>query len=444
MSRSGDAYGKRAQQQRVNQAEDGRVRADPERQREDHDDGESRPRAQTPDRVTQLANDQIELEHLCLLTLALTRAWIVHRRSHRASRLGSRVATQPTEARATPNGKPMSGPCVPVDGQSRPLVGAWYRAPPGSRRVSGVMLHDLRLALRACLRRPASSAAVVITLAVALGATTAIVSLVYALILRPLPFPDADRLVQIDPVIASDAGRLSLREYRDLERDSQTLDRWAAYYRSQYNLTGGGAPEALTCTIGTSTLFDALGVKPVHGDIWPRNQDFTRQYQVVLSHRLWQQRFAGRLDAVGSTLVMDGGTYRVAGVLPEGVDYPLRTDIFRAITDYNAPHVRRYSALARLKPGVTLAQAQAELDAIARRFAATWPDTNTGVTLRATPLRDAYVGARAAVPVAAARRGWPAAGDRVRQRDQPAAVTRDGVERRRGGAARAGRVARAS
>jgi putative ABC transport system permease protein len=254
------------------------------------------------------------------------------------------------------------------------------------------MLHDLRLALRACLRRPASSAAVVITLAVALGATTAIVSLVYALILRPLPFPDADRLVQIDPVIARDAGRLSLREYRDLAQDSRTLDRWAAYYRSQYNLTGGGSPEALTCTIGTSTLFVALGVQPVHGDIWPQSQDFTRQYQVVLSHRLWQQRFAGRLDAVGSTLVMDGGTYRVAGVLPEGVDYPLRTDIFRAITDYNAPHVRRYSALARLKPGVTIAQAQAELDAIARRFEATWPDTNTGVTLRATPLRDAYVG----------------------------------------------------
>src|SRR5919106_1313824 len=104
-----------------------------------------------------------------------------------------------------------------------------------SRTVIGVMLHDLRLALRACSRRPASSAAIVVTLAVALGATTAIVSLVYALILRPLPFPDADRLVQIDPVIARDAGRLSLREYRDLERDSRTLDRWAAYYRSQYN-----------------------------------------------------------------------------------------------------------------------------------------------------------------------------------------------------------------
>jgi putative ABC transport system permease protein len=133
-------------------------------------------------------------------------------------------------------------------------------------------------------------------------------------------------------------------------------------------------------------------VTPVYGAIWPRNQDFTRQYEVVLSHRLWQQRFGSRPDVVGSTVVMDGGTYRIAGVLPEGVDYPLRTDVFRAITDYNAPHVRRYSALARLKPRVTVAPAQAELDAFARRFAATYPDTNYGVALRATPLRDAYVG----------------------------------------------------
>jgi predicted permease len=266
------------------------------------------------------------------------------------------------------------------------LEGGMRRAAPGRDWLT--MRHDLRFALRACLRRPASSAAVILTLAIALGAATAMVSLVHALLLRPLPFRDADRLVQI----GSEAGRMSLREYRDLEQDSRTLEGWAAYYRSQYTLTGAGTPESLTCTIGTSTLFSALGVTAVHGAIWPRNQDFTRQYEVVLSHRLWQQRFGSRPDAVGSTVVMDGGTYRISGVLPEGVDYPLRTDVFRAITDYNAPHVRRYSALARLKPGVTVAQAQAELDAFARRFAATYPGTNNGVALRATPLRDAYVG----------------------------------------------------
>jgi putative ABC transport system permease protein len=254
------------------------------------------------------------------------------------------------------------------------------------------VLQDVHLAFRSLVRRPGLSVAVIATLTVAVGAATAIFSLVHALILRPLPFPDADRLVTIEAVVNADEGRLSLREYRDLARDSRMFESWAAYYRSQYNLTSGGPPEALTCTIGTSTLFDVLDVRPTHGDVWPASQDFTRQYQVVLSHRLWRQRFGGRRDAVGSTIVMDGGSYQIMGVLPEGFDYPLQTDVFRAATDYNAPHVRRYSALARLKADVTLEQAQSELNGFSERFAQTYPDTNAGIVLRAIPLRDAYVG----------------------------------------------------
>jgi putative ABC transport system permease protein len=112
----------------------------------------------------------------------------------------------------------------------------------------------------------------------------------------------------------------------------------------------------------------------------------------MLSHGLWQRRFGGKADVVGSTIVMDGASYRVTGVLPAGFDYPLQTDVVRAVTDYNAPHVRRYSVLARLRDGVTLAQAQTELDTFASRFAQTYPDTNAGVWLRASRLRDAYIG----------------------------------------------------
>jgi putative ABC transport system permease protein len=227
------------------------------------------------------------------------------------------------------------------------------------------MLQELRAATRLLIRRPGFSLAIVLTLAITLGASTAIFSLVYALILRPLPFTDADRLVTVTATIGRDEGRLSLREYRSLARDTRAFDGWAAYYRSQYNVTGGGPPENLTCTIGTSTLFEVLGVRAAHGDIWPAALDFTRQFDVVLSHRVWQQRFGGRLDAIGSTIIMDGGPYRVTGVLPAGFDFPLQTDVVRAITDYNAPHVRRYSAIARLREGVTLAQARAELDAVA-------------------------------------------------------------------------------
>jgi putative ABC transport system permease protein len=253
-------------------------------------------------------------------------------------------------------------------------------------------MRDMRAAIRLLRHRPAFCSAVVLTLAIALGATTAIFSLVNALILRPLPFPDAGRLVEVSAVVGGDKGRLTLFEYRDLARDAHTFDGWAAYYRSQYNVTGGGPPEALTCTIASSTLFSVLGAKPVYGDVWPESQDFTRQFLVMLSHRLWQQRFGGRPEIVGSTITMDGAPYRVMGVLPRGFDFPIQTDVFRSVTDYNAPHVRRYSAIARIRAGASLSDAQAELDAVSVRFAQMYPQADTGVRLHATPLRDAFVG----------------------------------------------------
>lgn len=126
-----------------------------------------------------------------------------------------------------------------------------------------------------------------------------------------------------------DTGRLTLLEYQDLARDARLFAGWVAYYRSQYNVTGGGPPEDLTSTISTSTLFSVLGVAPLHGDIWPTTEDFTRQYLVTLSHRVWQQRFGGRREVIGSTITLDGAAYRVTGVLPEGFDFPLATDLFR-------------------------------------------------------------------------------------------------------------------
>ncbi len=251
---------------------------------------------------------------------------------------------------------------------------------------------DLRVAARMFGHRPGFCGAMILTLAIATGAATAIFSLVNALILRPLPFADPDRLVEVDAIVAGDEGRLSLLEYRDLARDARTFESWGAYYRSQYNVTGGGPPENLTCTISTSTLFGVLGIQPLYGEVWPEREDFTRQYLVVLSHHVWQQRFGGRIDIIGSTITMDGAPYRVTGVLPEGFGYPLRTDVFRATTDYNAPHLRRYSVVARIRASASLTDAQAELDAFAARFAQAYPQTNIGVALRATPIRDAYIG----------------------------------------------------
>jgi putative ABC transport system permease protein len=257
------------------------------------------------------------------------------------------------------------------------------------------VLRDLRLAARLALNRPVFSAAVVVTLAVALGATTAILGVAWALLLRPLPFPDADRIVAVHATVGGQHGRLALQEYRELERTARTFGDIGLYYRTQYNVTGGGTPQALTCTMPSTGLFRVLGVRAHVGDVWPASLDFTRHYTVLLSHGLWQQRFGGRADVVGQSIVMDGAPYRISGVLPAGLDFPLQTDVFRGVTDYNAPHVRRYSVVARLAGGRRLADAQSELVALSRRFEATWPETNRGVVLQAIPLRDAYVaGAR--------------------------------------------------
>lgn len=250
----------------------------------------------------------------------------------------------------------------------------------------------LRASLRLFTTRPGLAAAVVLTLAIGLGAVTAIASLGYALLLRPLPFPDAGRIMAIHAAVAREQGRLSLREFRELELETRTWAKVGAYYRTQYNLTGDGPPDAVTCTMPSSTMFEVLGVRPVLGDIWPAEVDFARHYTVVLSHALWRQRFGSRPDIVGQSIVMDGATYRVAGVLPDAVDFPLQTDVYRGVTDYNAPAVRRYSVVARLADGLTLADAQGALDVLSTRFAAVWPETNTDVRLRAVPLREAYVG----------------------------------------------------
>jgi putative ABC transport system permease protein len=246
--------------------------------------------------------------------------------------------------------------------------------------------------VRLFTHKPGLAIAVVLTLAVGLGSVTAIVSIAHALLLRPLSFEHAERIVVIQSRVADANGRLSLREFRDLEREARLLARVGAYYRTQYNLTGDGPPQSLTCTMPSSGVFDVLGVRPVLGSVWPTSVDFTRHYTVLLSHGLWQRSFGAQRDMVGRTIVMDGASYTVSGILPDSVDFPLQTDVYRGVTDYNAVDVRRYSVIARIEDGRSLTDVQGELDILSQRFAETWPETNTGVRLIATPLRDVYVG----------------------------------------------------
>jgi predicted permease len=249
----------------------------------------------------------------------------------------------------------------------------------------------LRYAARRLHRQRGMTLAIVVTFALAIGATTAIYTVVHGLLFRPLPFPDEDRIVTIASEAGGEPGRLTLREIRDLQRDATLFEEIGAFYTSQYNVTGGSAPENMPATINTASLFRLLGVRMLYGDAWPDAFDWTRQYTVVLSYNAWRRQFGADPSVVGRAVTLDANPYRVAGVLPPGFTFPGDDGVYRAVTDYTSFDLRRFDAVARLRPGVSLAAARAEIEGFAARFASIYPDTNRGVRLSVAPLREMYV-----------------------------------------------------
>jgi predicted permease len=261
------------------------------------------------------------------------------------------------------------------------------------RGVLDSIVRDIRGACRSAVRRPGFSLLVVAILGLGIGASATILTIVYVLLVRPLPFKEADRLVLLRTRVGAEAGKLALREYRTLERDARIFDGVAAYYPSQYNLTtSGGPPEALPSTISTANLFEVLGTTPIVGSTWPRAADFQRRFHVVLSDGLWRRAFGGDPALVGKTIQLDRASYEVVGIAPPNADFPDRTEVFRSITDYGGDDDRRLAVVGRLKAGVTRSQAAAEIDAFTRLLAERYPDSNVGVRLTVESLRDATLG----------------------------------------------------
>ena len=254
------------------------------------------------------------------------------------------------------------------------------------------LLQDLRFALRGLRRRPGFAAIVVLTLGLGIGINVAVLSLLQSLLLRPLPFPDADRLVRIQSFKGSEPGNITQREIEDLQRESESFETVAAYYHSHYNVTGDGPPEAAPCAINTHHLFEVFGARFAHGGSFAGEQDFIRQYRVVLTHDFWQRRFGGDPGLVGQSIVLDGGSYVVDGVLAPGTEFPPGVELYRQVTEYHGLDGRRHSVLARLHPGVPLEQAQEELTRFGQIWQERHPELNRGVHFEAVSLRDSWVG----------------------------------------------------
>ncbi len=267
-------------------------------------------------------------------------------------------------------------------------------------------LHDLRLSVRGLLRRPGYSVPVLLTLALGIGASTAMFDVLHGVVLAPLPYPHPDRLVEVFPA-DPDRGVLyvpfSLPDVQDWEERSRTLAAMGGYTTlpSDLILTGGADAVEVPTAFVTPGFFTALGTEPQLGRTFRPADDDGDNRVVVVSHGFWQRRFGSDPSAVGRTLELSGGSYRVVGVMPPEVAFPdpdvdvwvLLSTIPASSIPLQIRGVRLLQAIARLAPGVTLDDARGELSSIAADLAATYPDSNErvpGATVR--PLREGLVG----------------------------------------------------
>jgi len=256
------------------------------------------------------------------------------------------------------------------------------------------MLQEFRYAIRVLIREKKFSIVVILTLALGIGACTAMFSFVNALLLSHPPYKDSDRLVRITSQRGSEAGMLSIREIYDLREQAKLFEGFASMRNTQYNVTGDGPPEALTALVNTHNLFELLGVQPLLGETWPRSHEGQVVFEIVISYDLWMSRYGGDKAIIGKSIMLDGAPYKVLAVMPPGFNFPLDAQLYRRVPhgDIDSRSIRESSAIARLQPGVSLAQAQAELSAIASRWQQLYPDTNAGLQLSLSPFRENYIG----------------------------------------------------
>jgi putative ABC transport system permease protein len=265
-----------------------------------------------------------------------------------------------------------------------------------------ILLRDIRFALRSFLKRPGFVAIALVALALGIGANTAIFSLVNAVVLQPLPYEDPDRLVWVWGNVRNGGNRASVSppDFLDFRSQNKTFEQFAASGTSPLpvNLTGSGEPERLTASGVTGNYFQALAVTPALGRPFSLENERPGNDQVtILSHALWQKRFGGDPGIVNQRITLDGRSFEVIGVMPKDVTFPQTAELWVPLNFDGDPEMKWRNAhflrpIGRLKPGVSLAQAQADTDSIAAQLEQQYPDSNTGWSLRLVSLREQLVG----------------------------------------------------
>jgi predicted permease len=268
----------------------------------------------------------------------------------------------------------------------------------------GTLIADLRYGLRQLRRNPAFAAVAVVTLALGIGVNTAVFSVVNGVLLNPLPYGEADRLVVLYSRTAGfQKASISYPNFLDWVRANRSFSALAAYRGDDFNLTGMGEPERVPAEMVSASFFPVLGVNPIIGRVFRPEEDQLGGAPVALiSAGFWQRKFGSSPGVIGKGITLNGKDYTIVGVIPPSFYYEgnnfHRSDVYVPIGQWNDPTFRDrrvgmgMNAVGRLKPGVTLEQARADMEAVAKHLAEAYPEADKGSGVTLVPLKQNVVG----------------------------------------------------
>lgn len=267
---------------------------------------------------------------------------------------------------------------------------------------------DLRYAVRSLRKRPGFTLIVLLTLTLGIGANTAIFSVVHAVLLAPLPYPQPEQLVVLtakNEKTGLTQRPVSYLNLKDWQAQNQVFEHLAGLRAESFSLTDRQEPERVSVLRASVNILALLGVKPLLGrDFLPEEGQPGKENVVLINYNLWQQRYAGDPQLVGQQLTLDGKVYTVIGILPREVKHPGRTmtsfpatgaDVWIPLLPTASEQNRNFanlSLIARLKPAVSVTQAQAEMNVVARRLEQQYPDSNQNLGVEVTPLQQFQTG----------------------------------------------------
>src|SRR2546421_11745469 len=256
------------------------------------------------------------------------------------------------------------------------------------------LFSDGRYAIRNLIKRPGFTAIAVITLALGIGANSAIFSTIYALLVNPLPFPGQERVVAIwdkAPSRGVQHNEVAMANYLDWRAQSNSFDHLALERWGSTNLTGSDTPERIQGFLVTASFLDVVGVTPINGrNFFEEENQPGKDAVAIITYSLWQRRFGSDPNIVNKTITTNGIARTVIGVTPENFNYPKGAEVYAPMP--LTPEVIKsrdnhsYYVIGRLKPGVSLQSAQADIDTIAARLAAQYPNTNVGLGATVYPI----------------------------------------------------------